>query len=112
MPDMIGKNAMKILLKCMKERSGCWTKSEVKADASEASYQIPQEVREEQTVFSYSMDCEAANKRPNKEFHKFGKLAAELVDAEGKGEAIKKRDNMVRQADANGLRPLPLVIFA
>lgn len=80
-------------------------KIEVKARrVGGASYQIPQEVRGERRLsLAIRWIAEAANKRSNKEFHKFAeKLAAELIDAiEGKGEAIKKRDNMVRQADAN-----------
>ena len=80
-------------------------KVEVKARrVGGASYQIPQEVRGERKVaLAIRWIAEAANKRPNKEFHTFAeKLSAELMDVlEGKGDAIKKRDNMVRQADAN-----------
>ncbi len=80
-------------------------KVEVKARrVGGASYQIPTEVRGERRLsLAIRWLTEAANKRSNKEFHKFAeKLAAELTDAvDGKGEAIKKRDNMVRQADAN-----------
>jgi small subunit ribosomal protein S7 len=80
-------------------------KVEVKARrVGGASYQIPTEVRGERKVsLAIRWIAEAANKRPNKDFHTFPeKLAAELLDAiDGKGEAIKKRDNMVRQADAN-----------
>ena len=45
----------------------------------------------------------AAKARPNTEYHTFDlKLAAELKDAlENKGEAVKKRDNVQRMAEAN-----------
>lgn len=80
-------------------------KVEVKARrVGGASYQIPQEVRGERKVaLAIRWIVEAANKRPNKEFHTFAeKLSTELMDVlEGKGDAVKKRDNMVRQADAN-----------
>lgn len=80
-------------------------KVEVKARrVGGASYQIPQEVRgERKLALAIRWIVEAANKRPNKEFHTFAeKLSSELMDAlEGRGDAIKKRDNMVRQAEAN-----------
>ncbi|HSW97354.1 MAG TPA: 30S ribosomal protein S7 [Candidatus Saccharimonadales bacterium] len=69
-----------------------------------ANYQVPIEVRgERKTALSIRWIIEAAQKRSNKEFHTFDqKLVAELMDAiESKGEAVKKRDNMHRQAEAN-----------
>ncbi len=69
-----------------------------------ANYQVPIEVRKDrQEALAIRWIIEAARNRSNKEFHSFDlKLAAELLDVvENKGEAIKKRDNMLRQADAN-----------
>jgi small subunit ribosomal protein S7 len=104
--DMIGKqkneNPVEVYEKALQTVG---PKVEVKARrVGGASYQIPTEVRGERKVsLAIRWIAEAANKRPNKDFHTFPeKLAAELLDAiDGKGEAIKKRDNMVRQADAN-----------
>jgi len=46
---------------------------------------------------------EAARKKPNKEFHTFEeKLAAELMAAaNNEGDAIRKRDVTLKQAEAN-----------
>jgi small subunit ribosomal protein S7 len=104
--DMIGKklneNPVEVYEKALQTVG---PKIEVKARrVGGASYQIPQEVRgDRRLALAIRWLVEAANKRPNKEFHTFPeKLSAELMDAlEGKGDAIKKRDNMVRQADAN-----------
>ena len=104
--DMVGKkmqeNPVEIYEKALQTVG---PKVEVKARrVGGASYQIPQEVRGERKVaLAIRWIAEAANKRPNKEFHTFAeKLAAELSDVlEGKGEAVKKRDNMSRQAEAN-----------
>ena len=69
-----------------------------------ASYQIPMEVRaDRRTSIAIRWLILAAKGRPNKEYHTFSeKLAAELIDAaENKGEAIKKRDSVLRMAQAN-----------
>lgn len=69
-----------------------------------ANYQVPVEVRgDRKYAVAIRWLLEAATSRPNKEFHTFSeKLVAEFMDAlEGKGEAIKKRDNTHRQAEAN-----------
>lgn len=69
-----------------------------------ANYQVPTEVRAERKMaLAIRWILEAATARPNKEYHSFSeKLVAEFTDAtEGKGEAIKKRDNTLRQAEAN-----------
>lgn len=69
-----------------------------------ASYQVPIEVRGERRIsLSIRWLIEAAKKRSNKEFHTFSeKLAAELLDAHNNaGEAIRKRDIMHRNAEAN-----------
>lgn len=69
-----------------------------------ASYQVPTEVRGERR-FSLSVRwlITAARQRSNKQFHTFAeKLAAELSDAyNNTGEAIKKKNIMQRNAEAN-----------
>lgn len=69
-----------------------------------ASYQVPMEVRGERRIsLAIRWLVAAANNRSSREFHTFAdKLAAELVDAyNNAGEAIKKRDLMQRNAEAN-----------
>ncbi|KKS96005.1 MAG: 30S ribosomal protein S7, small subunit ribosomal protein S7 [Candidatus Gottesmanbacteria bacterium GW2011_GWA2_43_14] len=69
-----------------------------------ASYQVPTEVRGERRVaLSIRWLIEAARKRSSKEYHTFSeKLAAELIDAfNNAGEAVRKRDIMHRNAEAN-----------
>lgn len=69
-----------------------------------ANYQVPIEVRGDRKVaLAIRWLIEAAQKRSNKEFHSFDqKLVAEFMDAiDNKGEAVKKRDNTHRQAEAN-----------
>lgn len=69
-----------------------------------ANYQVPVEVKSERKVsLAMRWILEAARSRTNKEYHYMSeKLFAEFMDAiEGKGEAIKKRDNTHRQAEAN-----------
>lgn len=69
-----------------------------------ANYQVPVEVKgERKMAVAIRWLLEAAGSRSSKEFHTMSeKLVAEFMDAlEGKGEAIKKRDNTHRQADAN-----------
>lgn len=69
-----------------------------------ASYQVPMEVRgDRRQALAIRWILEAAKKRPNSQYHTFDlKLAAELWDAsQNQGEAIKKRDNTQRMADAN-----------
>ena len=80
-------------------------KVEVKARrVGGASYQVPIEVRpERRSSLALRWLVEAARKRPNKEFRSFTeKLAAELMAAaNNEGEAIKKKEVMHRQAEAN-----------
>ena len=80
-------------------------KVEVKAKRiGGANYQVPVEVRAERRVaLSLRWTIEAARKRSNKEYHSFAeKLAAELWDAsQNLGEAIRKRDIALKQAEAN-----------
>lgn len=69
-----------------------------------ANYQVPIEVRgERKTALAIRWIIESAQKRSNKEFHTFDqKLVAEFMDAiDNKGEAIRKRDNTHKQAEAN-----------
>lgn len=69
-----------------------------------ASYQVPMEVRGERRIsLAIRWLVTAANNRSSKEYHTFAdKLAAELIDAyQNAGEAIKKRDLMQRNAEAN-----------
>lgn len=80
-------------------------KVEVKAKRiGGANYQVPTEVRHERkTALALRWMIEAARKRSNKEYHSFAaKLCAELWDAsQNLGEAVRKRDMALRQAEAN-----------
>lgn len=66
-----------------------------------ATYQVPMEVRpSRRTALAMRWLAEAASKRSEKSMAL--RLAGELSDAsEGKGSAIKKRDDVHRMADAN-----------
>lgn len=69
-----------------------------------ASYQVPTEVRGDRKIsLAIRWLIMAARSRPNKQFHTFGeKLATELLDAyNNTGEAIRKKDLMHRNAEAN-----------
>ncbi len=69
-----------------------------------ASYQIPVEVRgERREALAIRWLIGAARARSNKEYHTFDKkLAAEFLDAsEGRGTAIKKKEDALRAAEAN-----------
>ncbi len=69
-----------------------------------ANYQVPIEVKgDRRMALAIRWILEAAKSRPSKEFHTFAeKLVVEMMEAlEGKGEAIRKRENMSRQAEAN-----------
>jgi small subunit ribosomal protein S7 len=80
-------------------------KVEVKARrVGGANYQVPVEVRSDRKLsLALRWIIEAARKRSNKEFHSFSqKLAAELMDAiQNQGEAVRKRDIALKQAEAN-----------
>lgn len=80
-------------------------KTEIKARrVGGASYQIPIEVRgDRRTALALRWIVDAARAKSNKDYHTFAeKLAAEVMDAsQNAGEAIKKRDNVHRMADAN-----------
>lgn len=66
-----------------------------------ANYQIPREVRPERRQFlSMKWIIEGARSKKGKPMHE--KLAEEIIAASnGEGEAIKKRENMHRMAEAN-----------
>lgn len=69
-----------------------------------ASYQIPIEVRgERKEALAIRWIIMAARSRSNKEYHSFDKkLAAEFLEAaEGRGAAIKKREDTQKSAEAN-----------
>lgn len=66
-----------------------------------ATYPVPVEVRpSRKAALAMRWLVENARKRKEKSMHQ--RLAAEIIDAsEGKGEAIKKRDEVHRMAEAN-----------
>ena len=69
-----------------------------------AAYQVPMPVSpRRQFSLSIRWLVEYAGSRPNTEYHTFAeKLAAEIVDAYNNvGNAIKKRDDVHKMADAN-----------
>ena len=69
-----------------------------------ASYQVPIEVRgDRKEALAIRWILAGAKSRSNKEFHSFDKkLAAEFIDAaNGTGLAIKKKDDIQKQAAAN-----------
>lgn len=69
-----------------------------------ASYQIPVEVRgDRKEALAIRWILTGAKSKPNKQYHSFAqKLAAELLDAANStGLAIKKKDDVQRQANAN-----------
>lgn len=69
-----------------------------------ANFQVPSEVRHDRRMaLALRWIVEAARKRSNKEYHTFDeKLAAEVsAAANNEGEAIRKRDTTLKQAEAN-----------
>jgi small subunit ribosomal protein S7 len=80
-------------------------RTEVKARrVGGANYQVPQEVRGDRRLsLAIRWILEAARARSSKDFHTFAeKLAAEILDAsKNEGAAIKKRDTVLRMAEAN-----------
>lgn len=80
-------------------------KQEVRAKrVGGAAYQVPMEVRGPRKIsLSIRWLLEATRKKPNSEFKTFSqKLAAEIISSvNNEGEAIKKRDNVHKMADAN-----------
>ncbi len=69
-----------------------------------AAYQVPSPVRgDRREALAIRWLINAANDRPNKEYHTFAeKMVAELMDAvAGQGAAMKKKLDMHRMAEAN-----------
>jgi small subunit ribosomal protein S7 len=69
-----------------------------------AAYQVPMPVRgDRKESLAIRWLIQAAQKRPNKEFHTFtDKLVAEIIDAyNNTGLAIKKKEDTHRMAEAN-----------
>jgi small subunit ribosomal protein S7 len=69
-----------------------------------ANFQVPIEVRHDRRMaLALRWIIEAARKRSNKEYHTFAeKLAAEFLAASNnEGDAIRKRDVTLKQAEAN-----------
>ncbi len=69
-----------------------------------ANYQVPIEVKaDRRNTLALRWIIEAARKRSNKEFHSFAeKLATEiLAAANNEGEAMRKKELTLRQAEAN-----------
>lgn len=69
-----------------------------------AAYQVPMQVRgERKESLAIRWLVAAARARSNSEFHTYGeKIAQELMDAaKGEGGAVRKRQEMEKQADAN-----------
>lgn len=97
-----GQDPLAIFLKALATVA---PKVEIKARrVGGANYQVPTEVRpERRDALAIRWILEAAEKRSNKDYHSFSlKLVAEFLDAiDNKGEAVKKRDNTLRQAEAN-----------
>lgn len=97
-----GEDPIKVFDKAI---SNIGPKVEVKARrVGGANYQVPIEVRSDRRLaLSLRWMIEAARKRSNKEFHTFAeKLAAETLDAaQNLGEAVRKRELALKQAEAN-----------
>jgi len=69
-----------------------------------ANYQVPVEVKHERKMaLALRWLIDAARKRSNKEYHTFAeKLAAEMLAAmNNEGEAVRKREIALKQAEAN-----------
>lgn len=69
-----------------------------------ASYQVPVEVRgDRKETLAVRWIIASAQAKPNSQFHSFSqKLATEILDAANNtGGAIKKRDDILRMANAN-----------
>src|SRR3989338_1806630 len=103
--DLIAKRQADPIVTFENALSNVGPKQEVKAKrVGGASYQIPMEVRPERRAsLAMRWIVDAARSRSNKDYKVFEeKLAAELMDAANEqGEAIKKRDSVLRMAQAN-----------
>ena len=103
--ELLGKKGEEPLKAFEKAIQNVGPKVEVKARrVGGANYQVPVEVRPERRLsLALRWIIEASRKRSNKEYHSFAeKLAAELWDAaQNQGEAIRKREIALKQAEAN-----------
>ena len=103
--DILSKKGEDPLKSFEKALAQVGPKVEVKARrVGGANYQVPVEVRPERRMgLALRWLIEAATKRSNKEFHTFSeKLAAEILDAaQNLGEAVRKRETAMKQAEAN-----------
>ncbi len=103
--ELLSKKNLEPLATFEKALGNVGPRQEVKAKrVGGASYQIPMEVRpERRAALAMRWIIDAARKRSNKEYKIFEeKLAAELMDAAvEQGEAVKKRDAVLRMAQAN-----------
>lgn len=101
--DLLTKEGKDPLATFLKALDTVGPKVEIKARRiGGANYQVPIEVRgDRRMAVAIRWILEAAKAR--KEVHSMSeKLVAEFLDAiEGKGEAMRKKDNMNRQAEAN-----------
>ena len=96
------KNALEVFETAI---SNVGPKTEVKSRrVGGANYQVPTEVRgDRRTSLAIRWIVEAARARSNKDYKTFSeKLAAEFLDASAnEGAAVKKRDTVLRMAEAN-----------
>ena len=103
--DLLTKKELDPIATFEKALGNVGPKQEVKAKrVGVANYQIPMEVRpERRSSLAMRWIVDAARSRSNKDYKVFEeKLAAELLDASNEqGEAIKKRDSVLRMAVAN-----------
>lgn len=103
--EIIGKKGEDPLKTFEKALQNIGPKVEVKARrVGGANYQVPVEVKAERRIsLALRWLIDAATKRSNKEFHTFAeKLATEIWDAtQNLGEAVKKREVALKQAEAN-----------
>jgi len=103
--DLISKKEKDPVIVFEKALENVGPKQEVKAKRiGGANYQVPQEVRPERKVsLAMRWIINAARARSNKDYKTFEeKLMAEIMDASNEtGEAIKKRDTVLRMAQAN-----------
>ena len=103
--DLITKKELDPIVTFEKALDYVGPQQEVKAKrVGGANYQIPMEVRPERRAsLAMRWIVDAARKRSNKDYKIFEeKLAAEIMDAANEqGEAIKKRDSILRMAQAN-----------
>lgn len=101
--DLLSQKGQDPLAVFLKALDTVGPKVEIKARRiGGANYQVPVEVKgDRRMAVAIRWILEAAGGR--KDAHSMAeKLVLEFMDAaEGKGEAMKKKDNMTRQADAN-----------